>query len=57
MTNRKLSKADKKTIMDRHGSVPTSEVFTDDEWVKLMFAGHSEVKDVMQNIADDSNKK
>jgi hypothetical protein len=57
MANRKLSKADKKAIMDKHGSVPASEVFTDDEWTKLMFAEHSEIKDVMLDIINDSDKK
>ena len=53
----KLTKAEKKVIMDKHGSTTAAELFSDKEWAKLMFAGHSEVKDVMQNIADDSNKK
>ena len=53
MTNRKLSKAEKKAIIDKHSSAPASEVFTDDEWARLMFATHSEIKDVMQDIADD----
>jgi hypothetical protein len=50
MTNRTLSKAEKKAIMDKHPSAPASEIYTDEEWAKLMFATHSEVKDLMQGI-------
>jgi hypothetical protein len=55
--NRKLSKAEKKAIIDKHPSVSASEIYTDEEWARLMFAGHSEVNDVMQDIANDSDKK
>ncbi len=54
MPNRKLSKAEKKAIIDTHPSATASEVFTDEEWVKLMFATHSEIKNVMQDITDDT---
>jgi len=43
--------------MDKHGSTTAAELFSDKEWAKLMFAGHSEVKDVMQDIINDSDKK
>ncbi len=55
--NRKLSKAEKKAIIDKHPSVSASEIYTDEEWARLMFAGHSEVNDVMQHISGNKPKK
>ncbi len=57
MSNRKLSKAEKKAIIDKHQSAPASEVFTDEEWARLMFASHSEIKGVMQDIIDKDKDK
>jgi hypothetical protein len=48
--NRKLSKAEKKAIIDNHPSVSADEVYTEEEWARIMFAGHSEVSNVMQDI-------
>jgi hypothetical protein len=55
--NRKLSKAEKKAIIDNHPSVSASEIYTDEEWARLMFAGHPEVNDVMQHISGNKPKK
>jgi hypothetical protein len=57
MTNRKLSKAEKKAIINKHPSAPASEIYTDEEWARLMFATHSEVNDVMQDIVIDNPDK
>ena len=56
-SDRKLSKAEKKAIMDKHPSVTAEELYTDEEWARIMFAGHSEIKDVMQDIAGNKPKK
>lgn len=52
---RKLSKAEKKAIMDKHPSVTADELYTDKEWTDIMFAGHSDIKKVMQDINDNKN--
>ncbi len=57
MSGRKLSKAEKKAIKDKHPSATAEEMFTDKEWADIMFAGHSEIKEVMQDITDDKNNK
>jgi len=38
------TKAEKKAIMERHGSVSAADAFTDEQWSRLMWAGHSEVR-------------
>ncbi len=48
--NRKLSKVEKKAIMDKHPSASADEIYTDEEWARIMFAGHSEISNVMQDI-------
>jgi hypothetical protein len=55
--NRKLSKVEKKAIIDKHPSASADEIYTDEEWARLMFATHSEVNDVMQDIIDNHDKK
>jgi|SaaInlStandDraft_4_1057021.scaffolds.fasta_scaffold81161_2 hypothetical protein len=50
------TKAEKKAIMDRHGSVSAADAFTDEQWARLMWAGHSEVSEIMRDIADENAK-
>ena len=45
------TKAEKKAIMDRHGSVSTADAFTDEQWSRLMWAGHSEVNDIYREVS------
>jgi hypothetical protein len=45
------TKAEKKAIMERHGSVSAADVYTDEQWSRLMWAGHSEVNEVMREIS------
>ena len=52
---RKLSKAEKKAIIDKHPSATADELYTDEEWAKIMFASHSEIKDVMRDINDEKD--
>ena len=42
------TKAEKKAIMDRHVS---DKKFTDEQWSRLMWAGHSEVREVYREIS------
>jgi len=53
----KLSKAQKKEITNRHPSAPASKCFTDEQWSRLMWAGHSEVNEVMREISEENAKE
>jgi len=51
------TKAEKKAIMDKYPTVPASEAFTDEQWARLMWAGHSEVNEIMREIAEENAKE
>jgi len=51
------TKAEKKAIMDKYPSAPASELFTDEQWSRLMWAGHSEVNEIMREIAEENAKE
>ncbi len=53
----KLSKSQKKEIIDRHGSIPTEEMYTDGQWSRLMWASHSEVNKIEREIAEENVKR
>jgi len=48
------TKAEKKAIMERHGSISAADAFTDEQWSRLMWAGHSEVGEVMREVSTEN---
>jgi hypothetical protein len=51
LSKKAKKKAERKAIMERHGSVNAADVYTDEQWSRLMWAGHSEVNEVMREIS------
>jgi len=51
------TKAEKKAIMDKYGEVSAKDAFTDEQWARLMWAGHSEVGEIMREIAEENAKE
>jgi len=47
-----LTKAEKRAILEKVGSKTADEVFTQEEWARLMTATHSEIRTVMQEIQE-----
>jgi len=51
------TKAEKKAIMDKHPTVTAAEAFTEEQWSKLMWATHSEVREVMREVSEEQAKE
>jgi hypothetical protein len=51
------TKAEKKAIMDKHPTVTAAEAFTEEQWSRLMWATHSEVKEVMREVSKAKAKE
>ena len=47
-----LTKAEKRAILEKVGSKTADEVFTQEEWARIMTATHSEIRTVMQEIQE-----
>ena len=47
-----LTKAEKRAILEKVGSKTADEVFTNEEWARIMTATHSEIRTVMQEIQE-----
>ena len=46
------TKAEKLAILEKVGSKTADEVYTNEEWARLMTASHSEIRTVMQEIQE-----
>ena len=51
------TKAEKKAIMDKHPTVTAAEAFTEEQWSRLMWATHSEVREVMREVSEEQAKE
>ncbi len=47
-----LTKAEKRAILEKVGSKTADEVYTQEEWARIMSATHSEIRTVMQEIQE-----
>ena len=47
-----LTKAEKQAILEKVGSKTADEVYTNEEWARIMTASHSEIRTVMQEIQE-----
>ncbi len=47
-----LTKAEKRAILEKVGSKTADEVYTQEEWARIMTATHSEIRTVMQEIQE-----
>ena len=52
MESKTLTKAEKQAIIEKVGSKTADEVFTNEEWARIMTATHSEIRTVMQEIQE-----
>ena len=46
------TKAEKLAILEKVGSKTADEVYTNEEWARLVCASHSEIRTVMQEIQE-----
>ena len=46
------TKAEKRAILEKVGSKTADEVYTNEEWARIMTATHSEIRTVMQEIQE-----
>ena len=46
------TKAEKRAILEKVDSKTADEVYTQEEWARLMTATHSEIRTVMQEIQE-----
>ena len=46
------TKAEKRAILEKVGSKTADEVYTQEEWARIMTATHSEIRTVMQEIQE-----
>ena len=46
------TKAEKLAILEKVGSKTADEVYTNEEWARIMTATHSEIRTVMQEIQE-----
>lgn len=53
----KLTKKEKRAIMDKHGSVSAEELYTEEQWSRLMWAGPSEVQRIMREVNEENAQK
>ncbi len=51
-----LTKAEKQAIIEKVGSKTADEVYTNEEWARIMTATHSEIRTVMQEIQEAKDK-
>jgi hypothetical protein len=51
------TKAEKKAIMDKHPTATAAETFTEEQWSRLMWATHSEVREVMREVSEENAKE
>ena len=51
------TKAEKRAIMDKHPTVTAVEAFTEEQWSRLMWATHSEVREVMREVSEEQAKE
>jgi len=51
------TKAEKRAIMDKHPTVTAAEAFTEEQWSRLMWATHSEVREVMREVSEEQAKE
>ena len=56
MESKTLTKAEKRAILEKVGSKTADEVYTNEEWARLMTATHSEIRTVMQEIQESKDK-
>lgn len=54
--NKDKKKARKQMLKDREG-IPASEMYTEQQWARLMWAGHSEVNEIQREIAEEKAKE
>ena len=47
-----LTKAEKRAILEKVVSKTADEVYTQEEWARIMTATHSEIRTVMQEIQE-----
>ena len=47
-----LTKAEKRAILEKVGSKTANEVYTNEEWARIMTATHSEIRTVIQEIQE-----
>ena len=52
MESKTLTKAEKRAILEKVGSKTADEVYTQEEWARIMTATHSEIRTVMQEIQE-----
>ena len=52
MESKTLTKAEKHAILEKVGSKTADEVYTQEEWARIMTATHSEIRTVMQEIQE-----
>jgi hypothetical protein len=52
MESKTLTKAEKRAILEKVGSKTADEVYTNEEWARIMTATHSEIRTVMQEIQE-----
>ena len=57
MESKTLTKAEKHAILEKVGSKTADEVYTNEEWARLMTATHSEIRTVMQEIYEAREKE
>ncbi len=46
------TKAEKRAILEKVGSKTADEIYTNEEWARIMTATHSEIRTVMQEIQE-----
>ena len=51
-----LTKAEKRAILEKVGSKTADEVYTNEEWARIMTATHSEIRTVMQEIQESKDE-
>ena len=52
MESKTLTKAEKRAILEKVGSKTADEVYTQEEWARIMTATHSEIRTVIQEIQE-----
>lgn len=52
--SKKLTKQEKKAIMDKHGSITGDKLYTQEQWSRLMWAGHAEVQRIMREVNEEN---
>ena len=57
LSKKQAEKARRAKIIEEAGSTPASELYTDEQWARLMWAGHSEVAEIHREIDLENAKE